>query len=403
MVQTMNRQPAPYDSQPLSIVANARRVRTADTSLKTILDGIKAGQWQDAVSAVRQADTAKAVRACKLKLPAVMFAGTFTRRANGALADYSSLLCLDVDHVDVEETRPRIIADPHTLAAFVSPSGKGIKVVVPLDNTDPQQHGAAFNAVSRYYWQTLNIEVDSACRDLARLCFVSYDPALFWNPKPNLFTCHIDHIDHTDNIGKVCDTLDVAAVIDATQPRKPGERHRCVFNLARGLKLDAGMHGASFDELRPHVKAWFDKALPNIATKHFSESWSDFIHAWPRASTPLSHTPLEEAFRMAIHSKLPAVCNSYDGEGIKTLLAVCWHLKSGDGTFYLSTHIAAARLYTEPKRILRYFRMFETDGLFKTVKKGNRTKATVYKWTKTEADFSQADNATPPQKGTQQP
>jgi len=371
------------------MVANARCVTTTDITLDAVLDGIGSGRWRTGVDAVRKASTAKTRRASKLKLPGIMFHGHFPGgRAREELKRYSGLLCLDIDHVDIEATREKVIADFHTMAAFISPSGTGIKAVLPMDNDDPAKHSALFDAVSLYYWRQLGISVDKACRDLARLCFVSHDPTIYINPKAQLFARCIDHTEHTDHTDITDHTCNervtphgVKAVIDATQPRTPGERHRCVFNLVRGLKHNAGMADASFSDLKPIVQQWFRRALPNITTKDFSETWADFVHAWPRADKELSGTtPLDAAFAKAMSAPLPAVCNQYDGEVVKTLLAVCWHLKGRDSHFYLSSHAAGTRLRIDPYQALRYLRMFEADGILEVVKKGNRNLATTYKW-----------------------
>ena len=376
---------------PLSMVRTARCAVTADTTLDAVLDGVQGGQWKSAVEAVRRARTPIERRDRKLKLPGVMFSGAFDRRANDALRRYSQLLCIDIDHAaDVMATREKVVTDPHTLAAFVSPSGTGVKALLQLTNSDPALHGRSFESVATYFWRQHSIEIDKKCCDLARLCFVSYDRQLYSNAHATPFECYIDNVDHTDSTDhadhedNTCngdDTIEAAAIIEKTQPRQPGERHRCVFNLARGLKFDAGMADLPFSDLKPHVRKWFEMALPNIATKDFTETWADFVHAWPRANSGLSNTPLDTAFARAMQGALPDVCSEYDGQAVRTLLAACYHLRRSDGTFYLSTHAAAARLNIKPMQVLRYLRMLEADGMITTAKRGNRTKATTYKWT----------------------
>ena len=366
------------------MVSTARCTRTTSTTLEAALSGIRGGRWKDKIATVRRAANPSERRARKLHLPGVMFSGTFDRRRSDALNSYSQLLCLDIDHTaNLSETRERVIADPHTMAAFISPSGEGLKTLLQLTNDAPALHGQVFDGVAAYYWRQLNIEVDRACRDLARLCFVSHDPQLYTNLNATPFECYIDHIDntdHTDNTSNEIDTADAGVIIEKTQPRQPGERHRCVFNLARGLRFDAGMEDATFSDLKPYVRKWFEMAKPQIATQDFSETWSDFVHAWPRAKSPLSNTPLDEAFAAALSGTLPTVCDQYDGQAVKALLAACCHLRGQDGSFYLSTHAAGARLHIKPMQVLRYLRMFEADGIMTPTTKGNRNRATVYQW-----------------------
>ena len=71
-------------------------------------------------------------------LPVICFSGVFTRREDAALQEYSPLVCIDLDDVqDIPNELYHIKNFPYVAAAFISPSGCGIKVVVLHDNTDP--------------------------------------------------------------------------------------------------------------------------------------------------------------------------------------------------------------------------------------------------------------------------
>ena len=65
----------------------------------------------------------------------VSFGGTFSKRDDEFLIFPSDLLCLDFDHVpNVQMYRQMFLADPEfeTALMFTSPSGHGIKWIVPI-------------------------------------------------------------------------------------------------------------------------------------------------------------------------------------------------------------------------------------------------------------------------------
>jgi hypothetical protein len=124
----------------------------------------------------------QAVGELKKQLPAVLWSGTFTKRANDALVQYSGLLCADLDGLNgsLPDARQKLLTSPHAWAVFTSPSGDGLKAVfkVPADVT---KHGGSFRAVEQHIRALTGVQIDEACKDVARLCFLSHDPELYHN------------------------------------------------------------------------------------------------------------------------------------------------------------------------------------------------------------------------------
>ena len=175
-------------------------------------------------------------------------------------------------------------------------------------------------------------------------------------------------------------------IIAATQPTRPGERNARVFDLARGLRRDAGLDGTPLRDVKPFVREWHTRARPVIVTQDFTETWSDFVHAWPRVNKPLSHNAVAEAWERVTAGEIPPEATEYDKQAVQLLVALCWHLSGNDGRFYLSTAEASKRIVTDRQTAWRYLNMIEADGLIETVKKGHRhTKglrpaATTFRW-----------------------
>jgi len=111
--------------------------------------------------------------------------GTFSVRDNEHLICHSGLLCLDFDHLpDVEDLFARLLEDEYfqTELLFRSPSGDGLKWIIPI-SLDKATHANWFKSVSAYCEQTYDVLPDQMCGDVARACFLPYDPNAYLNPE----------------------------------------------------------------------------------------------------------------------------------------------------------------------------------------------------------------------------
>jgi len=155
--------------------------------LMDFLHGVKNGQWRQLVEAVRSACTDETRKAAKGRLPAVTPSGTFLRRMSTELDEHSGLLVIDIDDLpdsgQAARTRDLMAADRYCVAAFVSPSGRGVKILLrvgPCADNDAQH--AAWQAAVQYLRDEYTLavsEADPSGKDICRLCFVSHDPDIF--------------------------------------------------------------------------------------------------------------------------------------------------------------------------------------------------------------------------------
>ena len=86
-------------------------------------------------------------------------------------------------------------ADKYTHAAFISPSGNGIKVIVRTECQTIDEHLAYYAQLTAYYAQGYNLttkdttpkgekpNLDPQCKNPNRLCFLPYDPQAYYNPE----------------------------------------------------------------------------------------------------------------------------------------------------------------------------------------------------------------------------
>jgi hypothetical protein len=119
-------------------------------------------------------------------------AGVFAKRANAQLLTPSGLLNFDFDHVpNLADAKAQLTQDPCVVYVFVSPSGDGLKVAVWADGiVDDTTYKHAWGTVRDYFERTypdIAVANDKACKDIARLCYVSWDPDLYSNPNALLY------------------------------------------------------------------------------------------------------------------------------------------------------------------------------------------------------------------------
>lgn len=154
--------------------------------------------------------------------------------------------------------------------------------------------------------------------------------------------------------------------IVATLPTMEGERHQCIFRMARHLKSIPSLRSADAGSLRPIVAQWHRRALPAIGTKPFLATWAEFVQAWKRVKAPAGQGAIETAIQRAVASvPRPTVTKLY-GEGpIVLLAALCRELQRivGDGEFYLDCRAAARLIGVDHVTAWRHLDVLCADGV----------------------------------------
>ena len=115
------------------------------------------------------------------------FSGIFEARNEKKLIEHSGLLCLDFDHVnELEYLFKRLLEDEYfeTKLLFRSPSGDGLKWIIPI-NIAEASHSNYFKSVANYIRKTYGVDVDQSGKDVARACFLPYDPKAYFDTNLN--------------------------------------------------------------------------------------------------------------------------------------------------------------------------------------------------------------------------
>lgn len=167
---------------------------------------------------------------------------------------------------------------------------------------------------------------------------------------------------------------EIEKAIMETLPQEERTRNRQVFEFARSLKSLPQFSDADPTQLRDIIKLWHDKALPNIRTKEFEETWIDFLKAWPRIKYAKGEEPMAKIFERAVQLEPPKIAvKMYPEHGkLKVLVALCRELQraAGDSPFYLSVRTAGRLLNVTPMTANRWLFLLLSDGVLKLVSKG---------------------------------
>lgn len=165
----------------------------SDMELAEIIECIKNGDYKEDINAIRYAvhsEDLKTADEIKSKLVGFTTSGTFgTARTKENITSYSKMICLDfdkLDHQELQEILTIIRICNYTYVSFISPSGNGIKVIVKV-NCDANGHEEAYIQVAEHYKSITGIDYDKKCKDITRLCFISYDEDIYVNKNSEIF------------------------------------------------------------------------------------------------------------------------------------------------------------------------------------------------------------------------
>lgn len=183
----------------------------------------------------------------KGKLPICLFAGAFRRFSNDGLITPSGLVTVDLDKIPIRDLLSvwnMIIHDDYTFAAFLSPSGRGYKILVRVDGiVDNVNYNNYLEALKDYhnspFW-------DDNCKGVCRACYLSSDPNLYmnnnskiWTQKKSVFSTPSVVNTNSQSRTPICSTDELSRIINFLEggfgkyPMIQGNRHGSAFKRAR--------------------------------------------------------------------------------------------------------------------------------------------------------------------------
>ena len=170
-----------YFNKPVSNIIPARKV-----TLLEVYYLVKGNDFALSTRTLRGITDPKEARKYKAQhFDYVTFSGIFSQRNDVHLIQHSGLLTVDFDHVsDIQALKTSLLNDQYfeTELLFVSPSGDGLKWIIPVDLSQVK-HRDYFKAVANYLQQSYNLQVDQSGKDISRACFLPCDPEIFIHSK----------------------------------------------------------------------------------------------------------------------------------------------------------------------------------------------------------------------------
>jgi hypothetical protein len=153
-------------------------------SLTEVLSEIASDKYKSQIEEIRSSEN-PSKNPLKDKLPVFTPTGKFNYRSLAGLEEYNGLICLDIDNIEnPEDLKSQCKNLNYVYSAFVTPSGKGLKVLIKTNATSENYRDIELKVSELFQNETGAIR-DNHCKDIARIQFVSYDPFLYLNENSN--------------------------------------------------------------------------------------------------------------------------------------------------------------------------------------------------------------------------
>lgn len=145
-------------------------------SLDFAFERIKAGKSKAKIERIRTEENSDKRNELKVYLPSVRFSGEFSDSTDNSLIKHSGYVILDFDKTEnCENLKQDIFKEPFTKAAWISPSGNGVKALVKIKY--PEKHRQHYRSLMEYFKNT-GISPDEKNINVSRICYESYDPKI---------------------------------------------------------------------------------------------------------------------------------------------------------------------------------------------------------------------------------
>lgn len=169
-----------------SYYANVKSKQNQVITLAQFVTAIRSDRWRQQVEDCRRLKAEgklKEAESIKSKMPGIIIAGVCEGgHSKKNVRSLSGHLMIDIDGYggDIRQLLERVKAEPWVMAAWVSISGDGIKVIVRVDATSLEEYETlAYLIVARHLSRLLDTPVDMHCKDLSRTCYAAWDPDAF--------------------------------------------------------------------------------------------------------------------------------------------------------------------------------------------------------------------------------
>jgi hypothetical protein len=168
---------------PISFYKKLTDKGSTEISFERVFELIQSGEgFKTTIEKIRKEPDKVKRDAIKKSLPAVTISGMFGEsRKVEKLKYHSGFIQIDFDEVkNIKQSIEQLQKDKFSFSVFISPTGKGIKLIVKIP-PDKGTHINSFFQLEKYYLDMFQLKADKQCKDVSRLLFLSWDENLFVN------------------------------------------------------------------------------------------------------------------------------------------------------------------------------------------------------------------------------
>ncbi len=270
-----------YDSIIVSYGDNIfKSDNIAEVPFEYIVDNIKQGSVLiDKIDQIRNTQDKKERNEIKNKLPWFSMCSFDGARKNNSFQSTAFFL-YDIDHIEnLPERKDEIRNWEYTNTLFTSPSGNGLKLIVKLSEqiTSPVVYSKVYEGFSSEIENQFDITLDSATKDPARACFLSYDPDIYSNPDST--PVNINDYYSDDQI--TCSSMPVKTnkrddLLSQFDGVEEGNRHYALLKMIGMLKSQTKF---DYDFSYQICSLWNQKNNPPFTDKEFNKEFSSIYYS----------------------------------------------------------------------------------------------------------------------------
>ncbi len=266
-----------------------------DREFLDLIDEIKQGKFESEIKSIRYAihqGNTSLGESQKKQLLAFTPSGIFKDgRTLDNLEVYTGLAHVDIDKLyleEIESIRVKVNQSQYTYASFVSPSGLGLKIFVKV-STGKDEHKRMIQQLMEYYEEMTGVPCDPKCKDITRLCFVSWDENTYVNNQSEFFTAVAEQLNIEEPTNSMTPrTIEYCVHFsEKLSTYTEGNRNAHVYLIAR----NANRFGIPQEEILSYCLETFDlsqneiTASVNSAYKNNSAEFAKFAKVAKRATS----------------------------------------------------------------------------------------------------------------------
>lgn len=201
-------------------------------------------------------------------------------------------------------------------------------------------------------------------------------------------TEEIEDTENTESSGGVLSTPigDILLPRRAT-PTMTGQRHQCLFHLARHLKML--YPSACADEMLNVAQAWFQQFKHVIATKDWDVTWAEFKTSWNNVRVKYGQAVLQEVLSRRTLPPTELMRPGYSTT-MEKLITVCVALQQHHAPqpFFLSCRVAGEILQLGHSHAATLIKSLIQDGVLEVVEEATKTKSRRFRIKQQDPDAS---------------